>query len=102
MLRVPPDLTIFSDASKKGWGASRQGNPMGGSIVFSGESLTHKCSRTGSSKASNSFFYNIEKTKFDSSTDTKYDSSLLSIKHGRNPEQTFNQNLERNLGLSHG
>ena len=27
---LPPDLTIFSDASKKGWGASCQGITTGG------------------------------------------------------------------------
>ena len=74
-----------------------------GSMVFSGENVAHKCSRIGSSEASNSFFYKIQKTKFDSSTDRQRDSSLslLFIKHGRNPEQTFNRNLERNLGLPH-
>ena len=70
-------------------------------MVFSGESLAHKCSRTGSSEASNSFFSKIQKAKFDSSMDRQHDNSLLFIKHGRNPEQTFNRNLERNLGLSH-
>ena len=33
--------------------------------------------------------------------DRQHDSSLLLIKHGRNLEQTFNQDLERNLELSH-
>ena len=46
-----------------------------GSMVFSGENMAHKCSRIGSSEASNSFFYKIQKTKFDSSTD-KRDGSL--------------------------
>ena len=73
----------------------------GRSMVFSGESLAHKCSRIRSSEASNSFFYKIQETKINSSTDRQHDSSLLFIKHGRNPEQTFNRNLERNLGLSH-
>ena len=96
-----PDLTIFSDASKKGWSASCQGITTGGSMIFSGESLAHKCSRVRSSEASNSFFYKIQETKINSSTDRQHDSSFLFIKHGRNPEQTCNRNLERNLGLSH-
>ena len=70
-------------------------------MVFSGESLAHRCSRIGSSEASNYFFYKIQKTKFDSSTGRQYDSSLLFIKHGKNLEQTFDQNLKSNLGLSH-
>ena len=57
----------------------------GGLMVFSGESLAHKCSRIRSSEASNSFFYNIQETKINSSTDRQHDSSLLFIKHGRNP-----------------
>ena len=73
-----------------------------GSMVFSGENVAHKCSRIGSSEASNSFFYKIQKTKFDSSTDKRDGSlSLLFIKHGRHPEKTFNRNLEINLGLPH-
>ena len=72
-----------------------------GSMVFSRENLADKCSRIRSSEASNSFFYKIQETKINSSTDRQHDSSLLFIKHGRNPEQTFNQDLERNLGLSH-
>ena len=44
LLIVPPDLTIFSDASKKGWVLHAKGLPRG-SMVFSGESLTNKCSR---------------------------------------------------------
>ena len=71
-----------------------------GSMVFSGESLAHKCSGIGSSEASNSFFYKIQKTKFDSSTDRQH-AALLFNKHGRNPEQISDRNLERNLGLSH-
>ena len=105
MLIVPLDLTIFSDVSKKGWGATCQRIATGRSIVFNGESLAHKCSRIGSSEASNYFFffffYKIQKTKFDSSTDRQHDSSLLFIKRERNPKQTFDPNLERNLGLSH-
>ena len=77
-------------------------NYHGWCMVFSGESLAHKCSRTGSSEASNSFFSKIQKAKFDSSMDRHHDSSLLFIKHRRNPDQTFNRNLERNLGLPHG
>ena len=30
VLILPPDLTIFSDASKKGWGAHCQGITTGG------------------------------------------------------------------------
>ena len=63
------------------------------SVVFSGERLTHKCSRIGSSESSNSFFYKIQKIRFDSLTDRQHDSSVLFITHGRNPEQTFNRNL---------
>ena len=73
----------------------------GGSMVFSGETLVRKCSRIGSSEASNSFLYKIQKTKFNLSTDRQHNSSLLLIKHGRNPEQTFNRNLEKKFGLSH-
>ena len=61
-----------------------------GSTVFSEESLTHTCSRIGRSKASNSIFYKTQKAKFDSSTDRQHDTSLIFIKYGRNPEQTFN------------
>ena len=68
---------------------------------LSGESLTHKCSRTESSEASNSSFYKFQETKFDSSTNRQHGSSILLIKHGRNPKQTFKRNLKRNLGLSH-
>ena len=75
-----------------------------GSMVCSGKSLAHKCSRIRSSEASNSLFYKIQETKINSSTDKQHDSylslSLLFIKHGRNPEQTFNRNLERTLRLS--
>ena len=70
-------------------------------MVFCGESLACKCSRIRSIEASNSFFYKIQESKINSSTDRQHDSSLLLIKHGRNPEQTFNQNIKRNLGLSH-
>ena len=70
-------------------------------MVFSGESLAYKCSRIESSEATNSFIYKIQKTKFDSSADRQHDSSLLFIKHGGHPEQTFNRNLEKKLGLSH-
>ena len=100
LLIVPPDPTIFSDASKKGWSASCQGI-TGRFMVFTGEILVHKCSRIESSETSNSFFYAIQKTKYDSSKDKEHDSSLLFIKHGRNPEQTFNRNLKRNLELLH-
>ena len=72
-----------------------------GLMVLIGESLARKCSRIRYSDASNSFFYKIQETKINSSMDRQHDSSLLSIRHERNPEQTFNQNLERNLGLSH-
>ena len=34
--------------------------------------------------------------------DKQHDSSLLFVKHRRHPEQTFNRNVDRNLGLSHG
>ena len=44
LLIVPPDLTIFSDASKKGWVLHAKGLPRR-SMVFSGENLTNKCSR---------------------------------------------------------
>ena len=70
-------------------------------MVFTGEILVHECSRIESSETSNSFFYAIQKTKHDSSTDKEHDSSLLFIKNGRNPEQTFNRNLKRNLELLH-
>ena len=70
-------------------------------MVFTGEILAHKCPRIESSETSNSFFYAIQKTKYDSSTDKEHDSSLLFIKHGRNPEQTFNRNLKRNFELLH-
>ena len=41
----------------------------GGSTVFSGENLAHKSSRIRSSEASNFFFYKIQETKINSSTD---------------------------------
>ena len=85
----------------EGLGCFVSGDYHGASMVFSGESLTHKCSRIGISEASSSFFYEIQKNKFDSSTDRQHDSSVLFIKHGKNPEQTFNRYLEINLGLSH-
>ena len=44
---------------------------------------------------SNSFFYKIQKTRFDSLTDRQHDSYVLFIKHGRNTEQTFNRNLSK-------
>ena len=34
--------------------------------------------------------------------DKQHDSSLLFVKHRRHPEQTFNRNVDRNLGLSPG
>ena len=45
-------------------------------MVFTGEILAHKCPRIESSETSNSFFYAIQKTKYDSSTDKEHDSSL--------------------------
>ena len=67
----------------------------GGSVIFSGESLVHKCSRIGCSEIRNSFFYKIQKTKFDLSMGRQHDNSLLFIKHGRNPEQTFQSNRKK-------
>ena len=72
-----------------------------GWIVFSGENLSHIYSKIGSSEADHSLIYKIQKTKFDSSMYRQHDSNFLFIKHGRHPEQTFNRNLEINLGLSH-
>ena len=76
MLIVPPALTILSDALKKGWGASFRGITTGGQWFLTGENLAHKCSRIGSSEASNSFWYKIQNTKFDSFTDRQQDTSL--------------------------
>ena len=101
LLIVPPRSNHIFRCIKEGLGCVVSRDYHGEAMAFSGESLAHKCSRIRSSKARNSFFYKIQETKINSSTDGQHDSSLLFIKHGRNPEQTFNQDLERNLGLSH-
>ena len=62
---------------KEGLGCFVSRDYRGGSMVFSGESLAHKCSRTRSSEASNSFFYKIQGTKINSSTDRQHDSFLF-------------------------
>ena len=48
----------------------------GGSMIFSRESLVHKCSRISSNEASNSLFYKIQETKINSSTDRQHESSF--------------------------
>ena len=63
-------------------------NYHGVSMVFSGESWTHKCSRTGSNEASSYFINKIQKTKFDSSMDRRHDSSLLAIYKTRETPRT--------------
>ena len=66
-----------------------------GSIAFRRGISAYKWSRIESTEASNSFIYKTRKTKFDLSTDRQHDSSVLFIKHGRHPEQTFNRNLKK-------
>ena len=100
-LNITPRSNHIFRCIIKGLGYYVSMNYHRGSMVFSGESFAHKCSRIGRSEASNSFFYKTQKTKFDSSTDGQHDGSLLFIKHGRKPEQKFDCNLERNFGLYH-
>ena len=104
LLIVPPDLIIFSDASKKGWCASCQGITTGGrwsSVektwhinVLELEAARLAILSFKKFKKLNSIHQQIDNV-------TALSLSLLFIKHGRNPEQTFNRNLERNLGLPH-
>ena len=47
------------------------------SMVFIGRSLAQKCCRVSSNNVSNSFFYKIKKTKFNSSTDRQHDNPYL-------------------------
>ena len=104
LLIVPPDLIIFSDASKKGWCASCQGITTGGrwsSVektwhinVLELEAARLAILSFKKFKKLNSIHQQIDNV-------TALSLSLLLIKHGRNPEQTFNRNLERNLGLPH-
>ena len=56
----------------------------GGSMVFCGESLAQKCSRIESNEASDSFFYKIQKNKFNSSTDRQHDIYLLNMGRTQN------------------
>ena len=59
---TPRSNHIFR-AIKEGLGCFVSRDYHGGLMVFSGESLAHKCFRIRSSEASNSFFYKIQETK---------------------------------------
>ena len=84
LLIVLPDLNIFSDTSKKGWGATCQ------RITTEGRwSSVEKAWHINVLELEAVRLLQIQKTKFDSSTDRQHNISLLFIKLGRNPEQTF-------------
>ena len=56
---VPPDTTIFSDASKQVWGATCQGISTGRAMVSYRENVALKCSGARSSEVSHPFIYSL-------------------------------------------
>ena len=75
---------------EEGFGCLVSRDYHGGLMVFSGESLAHKCSRVRNSEASNFFFYKIQETKINSSTDRQHDSPLFYL---LNMGETQNKHL---------
>ena len=86
---VPPDLTVFSDTSKKGWGTLCQGIATGGRWTSVEKAWHISVLEFEAVRLAILFFCKIQETKINSPTDKQHDNSHLFIMHGRNPEQTL-------------
>ena len=79
-----------------------QGGGGGGgeAMVSYRENVAHKCSRARSSEVSYPFIYSLPGSVINPSSSGQHDSSILLVKHGRNPDRTVDQDFKTNLVLS--